>query len=290
MILGASGYLGSRFLSEIGNSFGTYFQKNIDTNLKLFYLNGFKENDLEILLNKVKPDVVLNCIGFPEVDLCEILPEKSYLINTWLPYKFAAICKELSIKYVHFSTDHYESVSGKKLRELEQFKIINQYGAAKNLAERMILKANNESLIVRANFFHFGSNTSRNFLENLIVKITSQKLGESFHDVYFTPIATTYLIRYVQMLIEMNYVGLIHISSNEVVSKYDFHEMVLQKLELDTKFHKSVSVEKIQLAARRPKFMALDNSLMNQICRIKVPTLYDMISEEITKYSLSKEN
>jgi dTDP-4-dehydrorhamnose reductase len=92
------------------------------------------------------------------------------------------------------------------------------------------------------------------------------------------------------ILIDLDYSGLIHVASNEVINKYLFHETILKQLSLDINYHKQISVDKKQLAARRPKFMALDNGLLAKIIGTEPPNLYDMISEEIKKSSSLKES
>jgi len=289
LVLGASGYLGSRIFLELENCFGTFFHKDMSVESKMIYLDSFETNNLESILNSIKPDVVINCIGYTDVDRCEILPEKSFLLNSWLPYEFALICKLLSIKYIHFSTDHYLNTTGKKLCESDSFNIVNQYSLAKSIAEKMVYKVNNQSIIIRANFFHFNFKVPRSFLDNLILQIEEKTTSESFNDVYFTPVSTSYLIQYMKMLIDLDYSGLIHVASNEVINKYEFNETILKKLGLDTNYHKQISVDKKQLVAKRPKFMALDNGLLARIIGTEPPSLYDMIGEEIKKSSSLKE-
>ena len=283
LVLGASGYLGSRLFSDIEGCFGTYHHTGINNSENFFQLDASNTENLELVIKRLKPEVVINCIGFTEVDQCEIFPEKSFLLNTILPCEVAKICKRFSVKYVHFSTDHYLNRSENKLGELEEIETINQYSESKHLAERMVWKANEQSIIIRANFFHFNFKLPRTFLDNLIVKIKAGTMVQSFKDVYFTPISTTLLIEYMLKLINSDYCGKINIASNEVINKYEFHELILRQLGLDNKLHKSISVSNKSLVASRPRFMALDNSKLIEILGINPPTLYDMINAEICK-------
>ena len=281
LVLGASGYLGSRALLELDNSFGTYSNKTFVPESRMFHLDISEFDDLESLLILLKPDVVINCIGFTNVDGCENLPEKSYVLNSWVPYQVAALCKRLSIKFVHFSTDHYINSTQEKLLESDKIIAINQYSLAKLLAERMVAQVNNSAIIIRANFFHFNFNLPRSFLDELINTVNEVDAAESFDDVYFTPVSTSYLISCLKVLLDLNFSGLIQAASNEVVSKYEFHEMVLNQLGLGKILHNPISVDKKHLVASRPKFMALDNALLVKVTGMSVPSLYDMIGAEI---------
>jgi dTDP-4-dehydrorhamnose reductase len=281
LVLGSSGYLGSRLFLELDNGFGTYSNKNFGPKSRMFHLDISESGDLESLLILLKPDVVLNCIGFTNVDSCENQPEKNYMLNSWVPFQLASLCKELSIKFVHFSTDHFTNSAEEKLMESDAISTINQYSFAKFLAERMIVQVNNSAIIIRANFFHFNFHSPRSFLDILINTASKVDAVESFNDIYFTPVSTSYLIRCMKILLDLNFAGLVQIASNEVVSKFEFHEMVLKELGLNTISHNPISVDKKNLIARRPKFMALDNALLTKITGTRAPNLYDMIGEEI---------
>ena len=81
LILGANGSLGSRIHRCIANSYGTFFNHSPVDKLNLYYLNALNLYKFRELLKEIRPDVVINCIGFTDVDGCEIFPEKSWIIN-----------------------------------------------------------------------------------------------------------------------------------------------------------------------------------------------------------------
>jgi dTDP-4-dehydrorhamnose reductase len=68
LILGGTGLLGSRLVKQIENSYATYFQSKPITNSNFYYLDGSDNYQFDSLLKKITPDVVINCIGFTDVD------------------------------------------------------------------------------------------------------------------------------------------------------------------------------------------------------------------------------
>ena len=51
--------------------------------------------------------VIVNCIGYTNVENCEINPEKANEVNVELPsFSFYKYANSLCIKLVHISTDH----------------------------------------------------------------------------------------------------------------------------------------------------------------------------------------
>jgi dTDP-4-dehydrorhamnose reductase len=281
LVLGASGSLGSRIHQSISNSYGTFFSYSPVNKSNLYYLDVLNLNKFSELLEEIQPDVVINCIGFTNVDDCEKFPEKSWIINCKSPVDIAEICKVNGVKFVHISTDHYLNISNVKLLETDPIGLVNQYSYTKFYAEKMILKVNQNAIVIRTNFFHFNFENPTSFLDKLIISSRNKVVTQSYNDVWFTPISTKTLILYLNKLLELNFSGLINISSNEVISKYDFHQTVLDCLNTSKDLHRPFSVDDIKLRALRPKYMALDNRKLVGITRINTPSIYDMIREEI---------
>ena len=245
------------------------------------YLDMNNSESFRFLLEKIKPDVVINCTGMTDVDLSERLPEKCWKLNCWLPVTIAQECNAKSIKYVYISSDHFLNLSGAKLKERDVCVPINQYGFSKLNAEKLIYSENKHSLIIRANFFHFNLDSPKTFLDQLLCSIKQGKIAYSFSDVLFTPISTFQMAMYIQDLVEKDFIGVINISSSEVLSKFDFHNAILKELYPRADFHLPALLESIGLDAARPRYMALDNSLLQETLGVKVPSIYDMIQTEL---------
>ncbi len=282
LILGASGLLGNRmgiFLKEFD---GTFFESKPHGSGKHHYLDVCHPNQFKELIDQINPDLVFNCTGFTSVERCEILPEKCWNINCSSIVKIAEICKVNSIKFVHISTDHFTHHQHFAMREEDNIDTPNQYSFSKFKAERMITEVNPESLIIRTNFFQIDLKTPKTCLDRLIISIMSGTSMFSFSDVLFTPISINQLIRSSMDLISKEIFGTINISSNEVVSKYDFHRLVLNLLDLDNGLLKAASIDDFSHLVKRTKNMSLDNAKLRGISDLKIPSIYDMIIEEIS--------
>ena len=281
LVLGASGSLGSRIYRSLANSYGTFFTDIPVDRSNMSYLDASNLNQFSRLLNEVQPDAVVNCIGFTNVDDCEKFPEKSWIINCKFPTDISEICKLNDVKFVHISTDHYLNKSNDKLLETGEVSLVNQYSYAKFYAEKLITTINQNAIVIRTNFFHFDLENPTSFLDKLIISSRNRVITQSYNDVWFTPISTKTLILYLNKLLELNFSGLINISSNEVISKFDFHQTVLDCLKVNKDLHRPFSIDDVKLRALRPKYMALDNKKLEATTRIKTPSIYDMIVEEI---------
>lgn len=281
LILGASGLLGTKLLTYLPQSHGTYFKNKTNMRINMSYLDMNNIKSFNFLLEKVKPDVVVNCTGMTNVDLCERFPEKCWKLNCWLPVKIAKECNVKSIKYVYISTDHFLNLNEVKLKESDVGVPINQYSFSKLTAEKYIFSENKHFMVVRSNFFHFNFYSPKTFLDQLLSGIKKGREFYSFSDVLFTPISTFQLAKYVQDLVEKDFGGVINIASSEVLSKFDFHNAVLKELQSQSKTHLPTLLDSLGLQAARPRYMALDNCLLQKTLGVNVPSIYDMIKMEL---------
>lgn len=281
LILGASGLLGTKLVKYLHPSHGTFFTHKLCNAEDSSFLDTSNIENFRSLLEKVKPDVVINCTGLTSVDLCEQFPEKSWKLNCWQALLIAQECRTRSVKYVHISTDHFLNLSEIKLKEHDKPSALNQYGYSKLNAENYISYINNQSLIVRCNFFHFNTHSPVTFFDHLFCDIRNRKIGYSFNDVIFTPVSTFQLATYIVKLIEIDFAGIINISSTEEISKFDFHEIILTKIKAPSGFHMPVLLNSINRQAKRPHYMALDNNLLQTLLGVKMPSIYDMIDTEL---------
>jgi dTDP-4-dehydrorhamnose reductase len=281
LILGASGLLGSKLIAYTPQSHGTYFKNMTNTGINMSFLDMNNSESFGFLLEKIKPDVVINCTGMTDVDLSERLPEKCWKLNCWLPVTIAQECNAKSIKYVYISSDHFLNLSGAKLKERDVCVPINQYSFSKLNAEKLIYSENKHSLVIRANFFHFNLYSPKTFLDQIIVNIKSGIAVHSFNDVVFSPISINQLIISIMELIKINYSGIVNIGSDYSISKFDFHNMVISALNMNNDLHTAVSIDDLLNLAKRPKNMALDSTKFKSLTGHEIPPICDMIDEEI---------
>ena len=109
-------------------------------------------NNLENQIFNLKGDIIINCIGYTNVENCEI-SEKARKINVDYASIISKVCNNLSIKLVHISTDHLFDGKSRFYAENDKVSPLNEYGKTKSKAEKIILKNNSSSLIVRTNFW-----------------------------------------------------------------------------------------------------------------------------------------
>ncbi len=210
-------------------------------------------------LIKISPDVIINTAGLTNIENCENFPNLAEKSNVVIAKNLSKACKDLKIPFVHISTDHL--FNGKKIYYSEKDKTnpLNIYSKTKAKAEKEVLKNYKKSLIIRTNFFCWGTDYRKSFSDFIIQNLEKKKNIYLFNDVYFTPIFTGSLIKAINSLITKKSFGVFNISGNERISKFEFGLRLAKIFNLNTSLIKSISLNDNKKLTIRPKEMSLNN-------------------------------
>ena len=145
LITGSKGQLGNE-LQDIIKS-GKCDICNMPERVKEYEVIALDVGDLDItsfesvkkVLEKEKPDVVINCAAATNVDGCESNVDLAFKINALGPRNLAIICEKIDAKLVQVSTDYVFSGQGiKALTEFDLTAPYSVYGKTKLLGESYV--------------------------------------------------------------------------------------------------------------------------------------------------------
>ena len=176
---------------------------------------------------------------------------------SFLPEIIANACKLMNIKFVHISTDHLFDGKNSFYHEDNPKSPLNIYGKTKDNAEEKILLENPQALIVRTNFFGWGTSYRHSFSDWIIKSLRESSAIKLFSDVYFTPIHIEELVKIIHILIDKNKQGIFNVVSKERISKFEFGIKIANIFKYPLSLISPISVEDISLMAQRPKDMSL---------------------------------
>jgi len=213
----------------------------------------------------IQPTAIIHTAGLTSVEKCEINPDLAYYTNVELSSMVAQVAKQLAIPFVHISTDHLFEGNTSMLSEDEPTRAINVYGKTKAMAEQSVLNINPDVLIIRSNFYAWGTSYRKSFSDFIIQSLQNKETINLFDDVYYTPILADYLIQTVHDLLEIKAKGIFHVVSDDRISKYDFGYLLAQQFSLDTCFIQKSNFESNSNLVRRPADMSLSNVKVRKI-------------------------
>ena len=258
---------------------------NRPTELVGFNTVSIKFNNLENQLRELDIETVINCIGYTNIENCEISPEKANEINVELPSLVSQVCKSLSIKLVHISTDHLFDGKIKNCNETTKVVPLNVYAKTKYEGEAKVLEINPDALVIRTNFYAFGPSYKKSFSDFIIDNLKLKRKIYLFSDVYYNPILVSELARAIEKLIEKKCSGIYNVVSDERISKLDFGLKIANVFSLDKKLIDSYSISSRNDLVDRPSEMSLSNS------KLKSEKIYiKPIDEQIKDLKIQFDN
>lgn len=180
LVTGAGGQLGQCFLANEINEIQVIGKTRLQLDIT-------SKEQINQALEQVKPDVVVNCAGYTDVDGAEteIGGQKSQAVNVEGVKNLVACCNQQEIKLVHISTDYVfgGKTQANPFKESDEFAPINTYGRDKSLGEQHIISESKDYLIFRTAwlFSEFGHNFAKTILKKLIngddVTVVANQVG-----------------------------------------------------------------------------------------------------------------
>ena len=194
------------------------------------------------------------------VEECEANPEDAKKINGIIPGVLARLSKKLEIYFVHISTDHLFDGTKSFQTEEDSVSPLNEYGKSKAKGEQEVIFYNKEALIIRTNFFGWGTTYRESFSDYIIKNLQQNKCIDLFNDVYYTPIFLNILFDCIKFLIENKINNIINIANFDKITKYEFGILLADKFKLNKNLiNKSSIISNFKLVER-----PLDMSLSSQ--------------------------
>jgi len=220
-------------------------------------------------LISVKPETVINCVGIGDIDFLEKNPTIAYKINSDSAKNIAKICNKLGIYMIHISTDSVFDGQTGMYKENDKVNPLNIYTKSKIIAEDYVQDNAKNSVIIRTNFYGFDKK-NRWFFNWIINSLSSGKKITGFTDLIFNPLEIFNLSNLLIELTTIKHEGILHLSSNDFLSKYDF----IMKVASVFNFDKSLIVKgNSSFQVKRPKNTTLDNSISKRILKTSITPL-----------------
>ena len=232
LLIGASGMLGTA-LGKACN------RKGID------YV-GLTQDDLEItdsdaltdVIEKHRPDTIINTAVIQAIDPCELEPQRAFAVNALAVSNLAKLCKQKGITLVQPSTHAvFNGTKDAPYTEDDPPNPTSIYGASKYVSEFFARNLCTRHYVTRLPTL-FGSSgyAFRGFAEKMLDRIKKGEEVSVATDKIDSPTYTRDAAEaIIALLEEKKPYGLYHVTNSGMVSFYDFIARVIELLGIDTK-------------------------------------------------------
>ena len=226
-------------------------------------LNLDSEKDLIEKIGSLNLDIIINCMGYTNVENCEINFKDAIKINSFYASRIAKISKKLKLKLVHISTDHLFDGKTKNNNENSEPNPLNNYAKSKFEGEKQVSKFNKDALIIRTNFFGWGPTYKKSFSDFIISSLENNLSISLFSDVNYNPILVSELANAVNKLIDKKCKGIYNVVSPQPISKLNFGKLLAKEFNLNEKLITSSFLADRKELVDRPFEMTLSSKKLN---------------------------
>ncbi len=214
-----------------------------------------KKKSVQEEIARIAPELVVNAVGYTNVDNAEQEQEKAFTLNSNGVAHLAYALHGTKIPLIHFSTDYiFDGTKAQGYTESDAPAPLSIYGASKGAGEFEIMNALTHYYIVRTSWL-FGPGV-KNFVDTML---TLAEKGEPIRvvtDQIGNPTYTPDLAQGVLRLLKGSAYGTYHMVNEGDTSWYDFAVEIFNQLGVPQKILPITTAE-LARPAKRPHYSML---------------------------------
>jgi dTDP-4-dehydrorhamnose reductase len=239
---------------------------------------------LEKKLDLERPDVVINCSAWTDVDGAEESEEVAFAVNGTGAGNIAAAAAKVGASVVYVSSDYvFDGSKGAPYVESDQVAPLSAYGRTKLAGEEATAAANKRHFVVRSAWL-FGIGGG-NFVETMLRLAADHGEVLVVRDQVGSPTYTWHLAYGVVRLIEGIEFGIHHMAAAGQCSWYEFAREIFEQAKVECKVL-SGTTEMLGRPAPRPPFSALTSQREHAI---RLPSWQDGLAGYLAQRQAERE-
>jgi dTDP-4-dehydrorhamnose reductase len=259
-IIGANGQLGTDMVACCAHH-GVQVVPFVHVNLDITSMQEVRDG-----LADTNADVIINTAAMHNVETCEREPLRAYEANALGARNLAIAASELNAKLCHLSTDYvFDGKKGTPYVESDTAMPLNVYGNTKLAGEAFVLAQRGKCFVVRTSALYGRSpcraKPGNNFVE-LMIKLGHERAEvRVVNDEFVSPTSTEELAHQLLALVQTEYYGLYHATSEGSCSWYEFAKAIFEASSSPAE-PKVAGPNEFPAKVPRPKYSVLENQAL----------------------------
>ena len=231
---------------------------------------------VENVLTAEKPDYVIHCAAYTNVDKAEEDKEIAYKINAEGTKNLAEVCKKSDITLVYISTDYvFDGTKEGKYLPTDKTNPMSVYGASKLEGEKSVQEC--EKYYITRTSWLYGHH-GKNFVETMISLKDKEEL-KVVDDQVGCPTWTCELANgIVKIITEKMPYGIYQVCGSGHTSWYGFAKKTFELCGFDVNL-KPCTTEEFPRPAKRPKNSIMENGKLCRNWEVALKEYIDLSSE-----------
>ena len=266
LVTGANGMLGQDLCPILQDEGFDVIETDINN------LNITNKNEAQNFISLEKPDMVIHCAAYTNVDKAEEDFENALLINKTGTYNIACACKKNDIPLIYISTDYvFDGEKDGKYLNSDIPNPQNVYGISKLEGEKAVQLLLDKFYILRTSWLY--GHHGKNFVETMISLKDKEEL-KVVDDQKGCPTWTVELANAIVEIIREEFpFGIYHVCGTGETTWFGFAKKIFELLNYNVNL-KPCTTKEFERKAKRPKNSTMEN---NGICRNWESALKDYI-------------
>jgi dTDP-4-dehydrorhamnose reductase len=211
--------------------------------------------DVDEVIAEYRPDAVVNCAAWTDVDGAEDNEAEAMRVNSEAAGVAAAAAASVGAKLVYPSTDYvFDGCKGSPYVESDLTSPLSAYGRSKLAGETSVEVANPRHFIVRSSWLY--GVAGRNFVETMLTLGAEQPEVLVVSDQVGCPTYTAHLASSILALVEGEAFGIHHVAGGGSCSWYEFAQEIFDQSGLECRVM-AATTEMLARKAPRPAYSVL---------------------------------
>lgn len=284
LITGANGMLGEKCVELLSHSHTVIAS---DLGEKLLCSNSIPYKMIDITdeesiiscIRESKPDVVVNCAAYTDVDGAEKFKDLAWNVNVEGVKNLVSAINPIGCHLIHISSDYVFDGSNGPYTEEDETNPVNYYGETKLASEKLLEDSGVSWTIIRTNVLFGNSHFQEaSFVHWVINKIQNHEVIRIVNDQFGNPTWADGLAQAIELIIDKKAYGLYHYGGLDYVNRFEFALEIAAIFSLDPTFVRATTTRALGQSAKRPYKSGLISDKIKKELDVKIFTIKEALN------------
>lgn len=272
LITGGSGVVGSYYVKNFVMKRHEVHYTSLNNSVEIYgaerhTVNLGKNDEVDSIIAKIKPELVIHTAALSSVDTCEINRNLAYEVNVNGTSRMVDLCRSINSFLIYISTTSVFDGIKDIYNELDRPNPINYYAYTKMLGENLVKRLGQAYLILRIDqpYGWIMDGQKQNSVVRALNKLDSDEVLNEIIDWYNNPTFLNDIVDATDLLLNNNKTGLYHAVGPDHIDRYSWSLIVADIFERDKNLIKPISASQLHLPAKRPNVNASNAKIKDEV-------------------------